>query len=90
VFSKSELILNPDGSVYHLRLRPEQLAHKILLVGDPERVTQVATHFESIECEVRNREFHTITGIFQGKRISTISHGIGTDNIDIVMNELGM
>ncbi len=84
----SELILNPDGSVFHLHLRPEQLAEKIVLVGDPGRVDTVAEHFDSRECEVRNREFHTVTGTFRGKRLSVISHGIGGDNIDIVLNEL--
>ncbi len=84
----SELILNPDGSIFHLHLKPEQLSDKIILVGDPERVTMVASHFDTQECEVINREFHTITGTFRGKRITTLSHGIGTDNIDIVLNEL--
>ncbi|MCD8287954.1 MAG: nucleoside phosphorylase [Porphyromonadaceae bacterium] len=84
----SELILNPDGSVFHLHLRPEQLADKIVLVGDPGRVDTVAEHFDSRECEVCNREFHTVTGTFRGKRLSVISHGIGGDNIDIVLNEL--
>ncbi len=87
-FPESELILNPDGSVFHLHLKPEQLADKVLLVGDPERVTMVASHFDTLECEVYNREFHAITGTYKGKRITTLSHGIGTDNIDIVLNEL--
>ncbi|MEI7677305.1 MAG: nucleoside phosphorylase [Bacteroidales bacterium] len=87
-FPESELILNTDGSVFHLHLLPSQLADKVLLVGDPERVTMVAANFDSIECEVSNREFHTITGTYKGKRITAISHGIGTDNIDIVINEL--
>ena len=88
VIPPSELIINADGSVFHLHLKPGQLSDKIILVGDPERVSSVATRFDSIECEVSNREFHSITGSFQGKRISVVSHGIGTDNIDIVLNEL--
>ena len=88
VIPPSELIINADGSVFHLHLKPGQLSDKIILVGDPERVSSVASRFDSIECEVSNREFHSITGNFQGKRISVVSHGIGTDNIDIVLNEL--
>lgn len=88
IFHESELIINSDGSCFHLHLRPEQLAEKVILVGDPARVNTVAAHFDSVECEVSNREFHTITGIYQGKRITCQSHGIGCDNIDIVMNEL--
>lgn len=88
VIPPSELIINADGSVFHLHLKPGQLSDKIILVGDPERVSSVASRFDSIECEVFNREFHSITGYFQGKRISVVSHGIGTDNIDIVLNEL--
>lgn len=88
VIPPSELIINADGSVFHLHLKPGQLSDKIILVGDPERVSSVASCFDSIECEVSNREFHSITGYFQGKRISVVSHGIGTDNIDIVLNEL--
>jgi Uridine phosphorylase len=88
VIPPSELIINADGSVFHLHLKPGQLSDKIILVGDPERVSSVASRFDSIECEVSNREFHSITGCFQGKRISVVSHGIGTDNIDIVLNEL--
>ena len=84
----SELIINGDGSVFHLHLRPEQLADRVFLVGDPARVDMVASRFESIECNVSSREFHTITGSYKGKRISIVSHGIGTDNIDIVLNEL--
>lgn len=84
----ARLIINADGSVFHLHLKPGQLSDKIILVGDPERVSSVASRFDSIECEVSNREFHSITGNFQGKRISVVSHGIGTDNIDIVLNEL--
>lgn len=84
----SELIINEDGSIFHLHLKPEQLAEKVLLVGDPGRVSLVAKHFDSIECEISNREFHTITGMYKGKRLSCVSHGIGTDNIDIVLTEL--
>ncbi|MBQ7162239.1 MAG: nucleoside phosphorylase [Bacteroidales bacterium] len=87
-FPASELLINDDGSVFHLHLRPDQLADKVILVGDPDRVSVVADHFESRECDVRNREFHAMTGCFRGKRISVISTGIGCDNIDIVLNEL--
>ncbi len=87
-FPPSELIINEDGSVFHLHVCPEQLADKVILVGDPGRVNLVASHFDSRECEIQSREFHTITGIYQGKRITVISTGIGCDNIDIVMNEL--
>ena len=84
----SELIINEDGSIFHLHLKPENLADKILLTGDPNRVSLIASRFDSIECEVRNREFHTVTGLCSGKRISVVSHGIGADNIDIVLTEL--
>ncbi|KGF34871.1 nucleoside phosphorylase [Hoylesella buccalis] len=87
-FAESELIINADGSVFHLHIKPEQLADKVILVGDPGRVSLVASHFEKVECDIQSREFHTITGSYQGKRISVISTGIGCDNIDIVMNEL--
>lgn len=87
-FAESELIINSDGSVFHLHLKPEQLADKVILVGDPGRVETVAKYFDNIECEVSNREFRTITGTYQGKRISVQSTGIGCDNIDIVVNEL--
>lgn len=87
-FEASELILNDDGSVFHLHLRPEQLADKVILVGDPGRVATVAAHFDSRECDVSSREFHTITGTYRGKRLTVVSTGIGCDNIDIVMNEL--
>ena len=87
-FPESELIINADGSCFHLHLKPENLADKVILVGDPARVNDVAAHFDSIEVEVSNREFHTITGTYKGKRITAQSHGIGCDNIDIVMNEL--
>ena len=85
-FPESELIINSDGSCFHLHLRPEQLADRVILVGDPARVNTVAAHIDSIECEVQSREFHTITGTYKGKRITCQSHGIGCDNIDIVMN----
>ncbi|HHT22947.1 MAG TPA: nucleoside phosphorylase [Bacteroidales bacterium] len=87
-FPPSELVINQDGSIFHLHLKPEQLADKIILVGDPGRVALVASHFDSQEFSVSNREFNTITGSYKGKRITVISTGIGTDNIDIVVNEL--
>ena len=79
-FPPSELIINSDGSIFHLHLQPNQLADKVILVGDPDRVALVAANFDSIEVEVANREFKTITGLYKGKRISVISTGIGTDN----------
>ena len=84
----SELIVNPDGSIYHLRLRPEHIADNIIVVGDQNRVEQISKHFSKTECKISNREFVTHTGEYNGVRISAISTGIGTDNIDIVMNEL--
>lgn len=84
----SELIINADGSVFHLHVKPEQLADKVILVGDPGRVATVAKFFDSIESEVESREFRNITGTYKGKRISVQSTGIGCDNIDIVLNEL--
>lgn len=84
----SELIINPDGSIFHLHVRPEQLADKVILVGDPGRVNLVASHFDKIECDIESREFHTVTGSYNGKRITVLSTGIGCDNIDIVVNEL--
>lgn len=84
----SELILNPDGSVYHLNLKPENIATNIIFVGDQNRVPKITTHFDSVEFETQKREFRTITGMYKGTRISVISTGIGPDNIDIVMNEL--
>lgn len=84
----SEFILNQNGSIYHLDLLPENLAPTIITVGDPERVDKVTQYFDQVEFSARKREFHTQTGYFRGKRISVISTGIGTDNIDIVMNEL--
>ena len=84
----SELILNKDGSIYHLNLRPEQIANTVILVGDQERVGKITKYFDEVELQVRKREFHTQTGTYKGKRISVLSTGIGTDNIDIVLNEL--
>jgi len=84
----SELILNPNGSVYHLNLRPENIATDIIFVGDQDRVAKITKHFDSIEFTTQKREFKTTTGIYKGKRMSVISTGIGPDNIDIVMNEL--
>lgn len=88
IFPPSELIINADGSVFHLHVRPEWLADKVILVGDPGRVNLVSKHFENRECDVQSREFHTVTGTFKGKRITVVSTGIGCDNIDIVLNEL--
>ena len=87
-FAESELIINPDGSIFHLHIRPEQLADKVILVGDPGRVATVAAHFDTQEYDITSREFHTITGTYKGKRITVLSTGIGCDNIDIVLNEL--
>ena len=84
----SELIINSDGSIFHLHVRPDQIATTILLCGDPKRVDLIASHFDTIECDVSSREFHTITGTYRGKRLSCVSHGIGCDNIDIVVTEL--
>lgn len=88
IIAPSELIINADGSVFHLHLRPEQLTDKIILVGDPGRVDMVAAHFDTKDFEVSSREFHTIGGTYKGKPIMCLSHGIGPDNIDIVINEL--
>lgn len=87
-FEESELIINNDGSIFHLLVRPEQLADKVILVGDPGRVATVAAHFDRKECEVESREFKTVTGYYRDKRLTVISTGIGCDNIDIVMNEI--
>ena len=89
-FPASQLIINEDGSIFHLHIKPEHLADKVILVGDQGRVNLVASFFDegSIECDIQSREFHTITGKYQGKRVSCISTGIGTDNCDIVLNEL--
>ena len=87
-FVPSELIINEDGSIFHLHLTPQQIADKIMLVGDPGRVSLVASYFDEKEFEVESREFKTITGTYKGKRLTVLSTGIGCDNIDIVMNEL--
>lgn len=87
-YAPSELIINPDGSIFHLHIRPEHLADKVILVGDPGRVDTVAAHFDTKECDIASREFRTITGTCKGKRLTVLSTGIGCDNIDIVMNEL--
>ena len=87
-YKPSELILNEDGSIFHLHLHPENLAKKIILVGDPERVNLIGRYLDRIEFEIQNREFHTITGTYRDKRVSVISTGIGCDNIDIVLTEL--
>lgn len=88
IIPSSELIINEDGSVFHLHLKPEQLTDRVILVGDPARVTMVAEFFDEITFEVSSREFHTIGGIYKGKPIMCQSHGIGPDNIDIVITEL--
>ena len=85
---KSELILNPDGSIYHLNLRPEHLAPIVITVGDPDRVDHVSRYFDTIEFKIQKREFKTHTGVYKNQQISVISTGIGSDNIDIVLNEL--
>lgn len=86
--AETELILNADGSVFHLHLRPEHIADNIILVGDPGRVETVSKHFDKVECRIQNREFVTHTGTFNGKRVTVTATGIGTDNVDIVINEL--
>ena len=88
IIPSSELIVNQDGSIFDLHLKPEQLADKIILCGDPDRVGMIANYFDSQECDVQNREFRTITGSYKGKRITVQSHGIGGDNIEIVASEL--
>lgn len=90
IIPPSEMIINEDGTIFHLHLKPDQLSNKIIMCGDPSRVEAIAKNFDSIECDVTNREFRTITGTYQGKRITAISHGIGCDNIEIVVNELDM
>jgi uridine phosphorylase len=84
----SELIINPDGSIFHLHLKPENIADTILLVGDPERVDMISGYFDNIECKIQNREFITVTGWYKKLHLSVVATGIGTDNIDIVVNEL--
>ena len=88
MIKESELILNPDGSIYHINLRPEQVADTIILVGDPNRVPRVSAYFDTIEFKTQKREFCTHTGTYKGKRLTALSTGIGPDNIDIVINEL--
>lgn len=88
MIQSSELILNPDGSVYHLNLKPENIAHNIIFVGDQDRVEKITAHFDLIEFTIQKREFKTQTGMYKGKRITVMSTGIGPDNIDIVINEL--
>ena len=87
-FSPSELVLTPEGGVYHLNIRPEDLAHKVIIVGDQDRVETVSNYFDSVSHKSQHREFACHTGVYKGKNISVISTGIGTDNIDIVLNEL--
>lgn len=88
IIPDSELIINSDGSAFHLHITPDQLSDKIVMMGDPGRVTMTASFFDTIECDIQSREFHTVTGNYKGKRITALSHGIGTDNIDIVVTEL--
>ncbi len=88
IIEESELIINPDGSIYHLNLLPEHLADDIIVVGDPQRVEIISNYFDSVEVKIHNREFVTHTGYLNGKRLTVLATGIGTDNIDIVMNEL--
>ena len=88
MIAASELIVNPDGSVYHINLKPGQVAQDILFVGDQDRVEKITKHFDSIEFSTQKREFKTQTGTYKDKRITVMSTGIGPDNIDIVMNEL--
>ena len=86
--AQSEFILNADDSIYHLHLKPEHISNYIITVGDPDRVTNITKYFDRIEHTVRKREFHTQTGMYKGQKLTVISTGIGTDNIDIVFNEL--
>ena len=88
VIPASELIINEDGSIFHLHLLPEQISDIVMLVGDPARVDMIASYFDNIECNVASREFKTITGTYKGRRMTALSTGIGTDNIDIVVTEL--
>ena len=87
-FPESELLIEPNGAIYHLGVKPQQLADKVILVGDPNRVPKVAAFFDETECDISAREFRTITGTYKGKRITVVGTGIGCDNIDIVVNEL--
>ena len=88
IIPSDQLPINADGSIFHLHLKPEQLADKVVMMGDPDRVPVVAAFFDSIEFDQQSREFRTITGSYKGKRITALSHGIGCDNLDIVMTEL--
>ena len=88
IIPASELILNDDGTIFHLHLLPEQIADIVMLVGDPARVDMIASYFDERECEVESREFKTVTGTYKGRRMTALSTGIGTDNIDIVVTEL--
>lgn len=88
IIPSSELIINQDGSIFHLHLRPEQLADTVILVGDPGRVEMVSSFFDTTECKVSNREFNTVTGTYKGKRMTVLSTGIGIGNIDICVTEL--
>ncbi len=88
VIKNTDLLVCEDGSIYHLALQPEQLADTVIIVGDPDRVGLISNHFDTVECRISNREFNTHTGMLKGLRITVLSTGIGTDNIDIVMNEL--
>ncbi|MFY8034581.1 MAG: phosphorylase, partial [Flexibacteraceae bacterium] len=90
MYSTSDLILNTDGSVYHLRLKPHQIANTIITVGDPERVAKVSAYFDKVVYKVKNREFITHTGLMNGKEITVMSTGMGTDNIEIALTELDM
>ena len=87
-YSETDLVLNPDGSVYHLSLHPQDISDKIIVVGDPGRVHRISRHFDSVEFEMNKREFITHTGKYNGKRLTVISSGMGTDNVEIVMTEL--
>jgi uridine phosphorylase len=87
-YSETDLIINPDGSIYHLSLKPEHISDKIITVGDPSRVHRVSSHFDHIEYEMNKREFITHVGKYKGKRITVISTGMGTDNVEILMTEL--
>lgn len=88
IIPASEMPINADGSAFHLHLKPEQLADRVILVGDPARVDTVASYFDTKECDITSREFHSVTGKYKEKRITVVSHGIGGDNIDIVLTEL--
>lgn len=88
MIKESELILNPDGSIYHLNLKPENISNYIITVGDPDRIDSITKHFDNVEFKTQKREFQTQTGTYKNRRITVVSTGIGTDNIDIVFNEL--